>query len=161
MEKTRKPRIEPGETDEETGQAAPAGRDTPGKGRRRVLLVDDEEMILETTTDLLDFLGYEVVCADSGNLALSLYREDSFDLVILDLALKDGMGGIETMVELSAIDPGVRAILSTGYVGDSAVTDFEEYGFAGVITKPYELSGLADTLEQVFSVDCSSRRNVN
>jgi two-component system, cell cycle sensor histidine kinase and response regulator CckA len=122
-----------------------------GEALRRVLLVDDEEMVLEMTTAMLDHLGYEVVCAGTGDLALDLYRKTPFDLIILDLTLKGGLGGMETMARLSAIDPAVRVVLSTGYTVDSAVEDFESYGFAGVITKPYELEGLARALEGIFS----------
>jgi DNA-binding NarL/FixJ family response regulator len=74
-----------------------------------------------------------------------------FDAVILDLTVKGGMGGKETIEKLSKIDPNVVAIVSSGYCNDPGITDFGQYGFSGVVTKPYTMSELGEKLNQVVS----------
>ncbi|MEJ2032539.1 MAG: ATP-binding protein [Deltaproteobacteria bacterium] len=89
-------------------------------GQGRILLMDDEVSVREVTAELLTFLGYEAVMARDGKEALLLYEEarrqgQPFAAVILDLAIPEGMGGVETVTELRKIDSGIKAIVSTGY----------------------------------------------
>jgi two-component system cell cycle sensor histidine kinase/response regulator CckA len=76
-----------------------------------------------------------------------------FDAVVLDLAIPGGMGGKEVMEELSAIDPHVKAIISSGYLNDPVVRDFKRYGFSGMLTKPYEANELDDKLQNIIKKD--------
>jgi len=71
--------------------------------------------------------------------------------VIMDLTMPGGMGGKEAIAKLKEIDPGVRAIVSSGYSQDPVVAHFRTYGFAGVVGKPYELSDISAVLHQVIS----------
>ena len=73
-----------------------------------------------------------------------------FDAVILDLAIPGGLGGKEVMQELIAIDPHVKAIISSGYLNDPVVRDFQRYGFLGMLTKPYETNELDDKLQSII-----------
>ena len=75
---------------------------------------------------------------------------EPFDAVILDLTIKGGMGGEQTMRELLKIDPDVKAIVSSGYFNDPVMADFEKYGFMSALAKPYAKKNLAETLEKVL-----------
>ena len=125
------------------------------KGTGRILLMDDEASIREATGDLLSVLGYEVDTARDGAEAVERYRSslDSgrpFDAVILDLTVPGGMGGREAMKRLLKIDPNVTAIVSSGYSHDPIMADHKDYGFQGVIPKPYNAETLSKVLSQVI-----------
>jgi len=119
----------------------------------KVLLMDDEQIIIEVTLEVLKFLEYDVMFARDGAAALELYRREKeagapFDLVILDLSVPDGLGGKDAIALLKAYDPDVKAVVSSGYSNDPAVLNFSEYGFTGKLTKPYKISDLKEMLEQ-------------
>jgi signal transduction histidine kinase/ActR/RegA family two-component response regulator len=124
-------------------------------GKGRVLIMDDEEMILKIARELLQFMGYEVTTAQSGEETIGFYKQamelkKPFDAVVLDLAIPGGMGGKEVMHELITIDPHVKAIISSGYLNDQVVKDFKNYGFSGMLTKPYEANELDDKLRSII-----------
>jgi two-component system, cell cycle sensor histidine kinase and response regulator CckA len=126
---------------------------TQGKGR--VLVMDDEEMILKIARELLQLMGYEVITAQTGEETIGFYRQamelkKPFDAVVLDLAIPGGMGGKEVMQELITIDPHVRGIISSGYLNDPVVKDFRRYGFLATLTKPYEANELDDKLQNII-----------
>jgi len=75
--------------------------------------------------------------------------EEPFDAVILDLTIKGGMRGEQTMRELLKIDPDVKAIVSSGYFNDPVMSDFEKYGFMGALPKPYDKKALKEVLERL------------
>jgi signal transduction histidine kinase/ActR/RegA family two-component response regulator len=131
--------------DPETNSAAGSGR---------VLIMDDEEIIREIAQEILNQLGYEVEVCGDGKSALSLYREalntgNRFDAVIMDLTIQGGMGGKETMKELLVIDPSVKGIVSSGYSNDPILAHFREYGFSGMVSKPYTVRELQETLQEL------------
>ena len=80
------------------------------------------------------------------------YRAENnpFDAVILDLTVKGGRGGKETIQELVTIDPAVRGIVSSGYANDPGVTNYRDYGFCAVVAKPYRIKEISDQLERVL-----------
>jgi two-component system cell cycle sensor histidine kinase/response regulator CckA len=124
-------------------------------GKGRVLVMDDEEMILKIAKELLQLMGYEVTTALSGEETIGFYRQamelkKPFDAVVLDLAIPGGMGGKEVIRELIAIDPRVSAIISSGYLNDPVVKDFKTYGFLATLTKPYEANELDDKLQNII-----------
>lgn len=71
--------------------------------------------------------------------------------MILDLTTVNGLGGIETIRRLREIDPGVRAIVCSGYSNDPVMANFREYGFSGVLPKPFSLQDLDAQLRRVIS----------
>ncbi len=121
----------------------------------KVLLMDDEQIILDVTLEVLKFLGYSVMFAREGAAAIDLYKKEKaagvpFDLVILDLSVPDGMGGKEAIGVLKEFDPEVIAVVSTGFSNDPVVLDFASYGFSGKLTKPYKINDLKKVLEQLI-----------
>ncbi len=125
------------------------------KGKGRVLFMDDDEAVNTTARKMLEHLGFAVECALDGEQAVKFYergrREGApYDLVILDLTIPGGMGGKKTIEKLLACDPDVRAIVSSGYSNDMIMANFREYGFKGVIAKPYRIDELAQVIEQVM-----------
>ncbi len=121
----------------------------------KVLLMDDEQIILDVTLEVLKFLGYSVMFAREGASAIEIYKNEKaagvpFDLVILDLSVPDGMGGKEAIGLLKAFDPDVNAVVSTGFSNDPVVLDFASYGFSGKLTKPYKINDLKKVLEQLI-----------
>ncbi len=124
-------------------------------GTGRVLVVDDEEAIRALVEFTLSRLGYEVSEAETALEGVNLYREkleagERFDLVILDLTLPGGMGGKEALKRLIEIDPTVNAIVSSGYAMDSTMSRYQDFGFRGVIAKPYEAAELGKVVHEVI-----------
>jgi PAS domain S-box-containing protein len=124
-------------------------------GKGKILLMDDEATIRNTTKKILTYLGYKTVIAKDGAEVLALYTiakkaGTPFDAVIMDLTVPGGGGGKETMTQLKKIDPKVKAILSSGYANDLILTDYHRYGFKGVVIKPYNMEELSATLHQVI-----------
>jgi CheY-like chemotaxis protein len=125
----------------------------PGKGK--VLVMDDEQIILDVTHEVLKFLDYDVTSATDGLAAIDLYKKEKsagapFDIVILDLSVSQGMGGKETIEQLRKFDPDVKAVVSSGYSDDPAVRDFSHYGFCERLTKPYKIDDLKNLLEKLM-----------
>ena len=117
--------------------------------------MDDEEMIRALAAEMLAFLGHEVAFAANGETALAAYRTARaaarpFDVVILDLTIRGGMGGIETMRQLVKIDPDVKAVVSSGYSEDAALSNYREFGFRAALNKPYSLTGLQSVLDSLL-----------
>ncbi|MDQ5984888.1 MAG: Serine/threonine-protein kinase PknD [Syntrophus sp. SKADARSKE-3] len=125
-------------------------------GKGKVLLMDDEEMILEIGYEMLKYLGYEVTKARNGKEAIDLYLAarlagSPFKAVIMDLTIPGGMGGKETIQKLLEIDPEIKAIVSSGYSNDPVMADYQNQGFAGVIIKPYLFGELKRVMQTVIS----------
>ena len=101
-------------------------------------------------------MGEEGVgCAGDGAEAIGLYKQAKaasrpFAVVIMDLTIPGGMGGKETIQKLLEIDPGVKAIVSSGYSNDPIMTDYRQYGFSAVVAKPYKVQELSKTLQAVM-----------
>lgn len=122
----------------------------------RVLVMDDEAGVREVVEAMLHHIGHEAETVSDGETALVRYREalesgTPFDVVIMDLTVPGGMGGKAAVRELLTIDPSALAIVSSGYSGDSILAEYAEYGFSGVIAKPYRLEDLREELNRVMS----------
>jgi CheY-like chemotaxis protein len=110
--------------------------------------MDDEEPILKMAERLMKRMGFDVESVTDGKAAIELYRSAKeagrpFNVVIMDLTIPGGMGGREAISVLSKYDPKVRAIVSSGYSSDLAMSDFRKHGFRGMVAKPYDISELA------------------
>ena len=124
-------------------------------GRGKVLLMDDEEMILEVSSAMLKRLGYDVIVAQDGAEAINYYRQatmagEPFDAVILDLTVPGGLGAKETIADLQHINPQAKVVVSSGFSDDPLKTDFHEYGFSGFMPKPYNLTQLSAVMHKIL-----------
>jgi CheY-like chemotaxis protein len=118
--------------------------------------MDDEEMIRSMAGDMLSHLQYEVYTVKDGLEAISAIKEaklsgEPFDAVIMDLTIPGGVGGKEAIGKVREIDTRVKAIASSGYANDPILSDFEKYGFDGVVSKPYGIEKLSEVMYKVIS----------
>ncbi len=123
-------------------------------GRGHILVMDDEKPIQLLTVNLLALLGYAAESVDHGAAAVERYVRAKqsghpFDAVLLDLAVPGGMGGREAIQRLREIDPAVKAIVVSGYAQDPVMSEFRDYGFNGVIAKPFTLQELMTAVHGV------------
>ena len=117
----------------------------------RILVMDDEEMLRNIAREMIQVLGHEVEFAMDGVEAIEKYREawvsgKRFDIVILDLTVRGGMGGEETFRKLISLDPEVKAIVSSGYAESSVLSQYRTSGFKACLAKPYGMEALRNTL---------------
>ncbi len=119
-----------------------------------VLIMDDEEYILEVLAKMLKYHDFDVTTAKTGEEAISLYKagmnsEKTFDYVILDLTVYNGLGGRETIEILKNIDPEVRAIVSSGYSDNPILANYKEYGFSSILSKPYVIEDVLKAIKDI------------
>ena len=124
-------------------------------GTGRILIMDDEVEIRDILGKMLQHLGFEVAYANEGQDTILQYQtaleqQNPFVLSIVDLTIPGGMGGKETVRRLKEIDPNVLAIVSSGYCNDPVLANPENFGFKGVIAKPYNLSDLSKILSRIL-----------
>jgi len=126
----------------------------PLKNHLKVLVMDDEKMIRELASEMLEVLGHTPDSVYGGEEALARYAgamasHDPYDLVVMDLTIPGGMGGRQDIRELLAIDPAARAVVSSGYSQDPIMANYGEYDFRDVIAKPYSVVDMSRTLAAV------------
>lgn len=124
-------------------------------GTGKILIMDDDAMILQIVGAALEDLGYEVAVAHDGQAAVAMYADawqtaQPFDAVITDLTVPGGMGGKEAVRQLLKIDPRAKVIVSSGYCNDPVMADYQSYGFSGMIAKPYCLTELRKQMQRVL-----------
>jgi len=109
-------------------------------------------MVRELAEITLKRLGYKVVCCKNGAEAVSLYksaREEMvpFSLVIMDLTIPGGMGGVEAARQVLDFDPKAKLVVSSGYSADPVMANFSDYGFCAALEKPYNVAEVASILQ--------------
>jgi CheY-like chemotaxis protein len=134
-------------------------KENPHAGSGRILVMDDEEIIREVAAEILRHLGYSVVVCSDGSEAIELYRQgietkEPFAAAIMDLTIAGGMGGKEAAARILEIDPDAVLIVSSGYSGDPVIANFRQYGFSGVVPKPFDAEGLASELKRLIHNNC-------
>ena len=126
------------------------------KGQGRILVMDDEASLQKLVGRMLKNLGYESEFAKDGAETIQMVKEAKeaekpFDAVILDLTIPGKMGGKEAIKKLLEIDPELKAIVFSGYSNNPILANFEEYGFKGMMPKPFELRTLGKVLHEVLT----------
>lgn len=109
----------------------------------RILVLEDDHLVRALIVRGLQTQNYEVVETVDGSDTVRLYQQAMqegrpFDLVVLDLSIPNGMGGLRTMEKLRALEPNILAIVSSGYSDDPVMAQPAAYGFTAVLPKPYE-----------------------
>jgi len=108
-----------------------------------ILILEDDSLIRQLLVANLEKEGYTVSQTEEGGEAVDVYIEKfesgkSFDLVIMDLSIPNGMGGADAIKKIREVDPNVVAIVSSGYSDDPVMSDPKSYGFDAVLPKPYK-----------------------
>ncbi len=120
-----------------------------------ILIMDDEYIIRELLTKMLDFLGHKVTTTSKGEEAIDEYSKSitnnkKFDLIISDLTVPGGLGGKEMLKKILEINSDVYCIVSSGYSNDPIMANYQEYGFVGALEKPYTIDMLKKAIDKVF-----------
>ena len=119
--------------------------------KARILLVDDEEMLLEIGSEMIEFLGYSVKTAQGGQECLRILDADNaFDLVILDMVMPD-LDGEATLAEIEKRQLPVKVIISSGFNLDSerdAILTSPQV--AGALNKPFNLGELSKIISETI-----------
>lgn len=116
-----------------------------------VLLVDDETELLDIGKEMLEMNNYQTMTAESGEAAIEIFKANKrrIDLVILDINMP-GMGGFQCLDRLLEIDPKIKVIISTGYLGTEQMKQAMEAGAAGFISKPYRFTEMLKRIKEVL-----------
>jgi CheY-like chemotaxis protein len=121
-------------------------------GHETVLLVDDEEMIIDVGSRMLEKLGYETLTASNGSEAIEIYqsRAEDISLVILDMVMPKISGG-ETFDRLKELNPVIKVILCSGYSIDGQASEILKRGCNAFIQKPFNLKTLSYHIRAVLN----------
>ena len=125
--------------------------------RARVLFMDDEAQIRVLVQKILTAHGFDVYCTNDGQEAIDSYRKAHsfgapFDVLLMDLDVRGGMGGMEAIARLRAEFPTLKALLTTGYIDDALLDAHREHGFMGVIPKPFQIERLVGAVSKLAEV---------
>jgi two-component system, cell cycle sensor histidine kinase and response regulator CckA len=133
-------------------EVPPPRRDAPS-GTGKVLVVDDDQIVLRAVATALRSLGYEAIEAGSGDEAIARYRRDHADIraVVLDMVMP-GMSGRATYAAMRAVDPEVAVLLMSGYAMNEDVQALLDQGVRGFVMKPYSTEMLARSLADVIGL---------
>jgi two-component system cell cycle sensor histidine kinase/response regulator CckA len=122
------------------------------QGNETILLVDDERMILEVGSQLLEAMGYRVVTAKDGKEAIDVYRarKEDIDLLILDMIMPEMNGG-DVYDKIKKINPNIKVLLSSGYSVEGQAGKILARGCDGFIQKPFHMGQLSQSIRQVLA----------
>lgn len=117
---------------------------------RRILVVDDEDMLREAISELLEGLGYEVLQAVDGQEGLDIFRRhyQEIGLVIMDLTMPR-MDGRTAFLAMKELDPNALIVLSSGYSEVEVTGPVKDKGLAGFLPKPYQFKDIAAMVERL------------
>ena len=132
-------------------------REIPKSASRsaRILIMDDESAVRTMIRQVLERMGHTAAAAADGQEAIDRYQEardagQSWDLVLLDLTVRGGLGGVETVRRLRELDPGVNAVVMSGYASDDVLQDYARYGFKDMLAKPFDHHALQAMLTRTL-----------
>lgn len=117
-----------------------------------ILMVDDEATLLKLTSRLLESRGYKVLTSESPLEAIEIYRNEmsGINIVVLDYMMPEMDGG-ELLEELKKLNPGVKALIASGYSDFGGEEKLLDIGAAGFIQKPFEVDNLCDAIDSILS----------
>ncbi len=120
----------------------------------RVLFMDDEPDIRTIVDKILSAHNFDITCTSSGEQAIDAYyraieEKRPYDVLLLDLEVVGGMGGKDTIAILRQDFPRIKAVVTTGYLDDTVLTNHREHGFSGVLTKPFQMEDLISVLTKL------------
>jgi len=132
----------------------PFDSSSPLKSSLKILILDDEEVIRMIVPRWLKRMGCFVATSADGRETIDMYRKslstgEPFDILILDLTIPGGIGGLEVIKEILTINPKATALVSSGYANDPVMSNYAFYGFKGVLPKPYTEAQLQELVGQI------------
>ncbi len=131
----------------------------------KVLVMDDDIIIRTVVEKLLRKTGYNVECVSNGDDALRVYNDaftanDPFKFVLMDLTIPGGMGGKETVTKIKEFDENAKVIVFSGYSNDPILSNFKEYGFDGVLKKPFSTDELLSLIQNIGNPEDTKQSDV-
>ena len=117
--------------------------------KAKILLVDDNEDFLDSTKDVLEIEGYQVITATNGEDAVVLAGSRQFDIVLMDVKMP-GINGVESFVKMKAQNPDVQVILFTAYTLDDLIFQAQAEGILAILPKPLDMHKLLKTISAVL-----------
>jgi CheY-like chemotaxis protein len=118
--------------------------------------MDDDEMIIEILTEMLEHVGYEVLSSRHGKEAIEIFRNEQecgrpIDLTLMDLTIPGKMGGKKAVQKLLELDSEAKVIVSSGYSNDPVLEDYKRYGFCDIVAKPFKMDELTSVVTKVLA----------
>jgi len=118
-----------------------------------IIIMDDEECVRDSLSDMLMCMGYDVIHMEEGGEVISFLKEkhigeEIISGIILDLVIPEGMGGKDAAEGIQKINPGIPVFAISGYADDPAMVNPGEYGFTASLNKPFRMADLADMLDK-------------
>ena len=104
-----------------------------------IFIVDDDEVMRQTLSDVFKKRDYEVLTADTGKEAVAMIHKQTIDLVLLDMIMDPGIDGLDAYLGIREIHPGQKAIITSGYSETDRVKDAQRLGAGEYVKKPYTL----------------------
>ncbi|MBN2715051.1 MAG: PAS domain S-box protein [Deltaproteobacteria bacterium] len=120
---------------------------SPHQGQGTFVIMDDEQVVLDTVSAMLGSVGYNVVCTQNGDEAISVCKSEisggrDVAAMLFDLTIPGGMGGTEAVAEIKRLDAKIPVFVASGYAEDPVMKEPEKFGFAASICKPFRKSEL-------------------
>lgn len=122
-------------------------KDFKGNGES-ILVVDDVETQREIATAMLETLGYSVTSVKSGEEAIEFFRNNTVDLIVLDMIMRPGIDGLETYKRILQLHPGQKAVIASGYTETEQVKEAQKLGAGRYIRKPYSLESIGSAIRK-------------
>lgn len=119
--------------------------------RKFVLVIDDDQNVRETMSEILHEFGYECLLAEDGKTGVARYLDHPGDILfaIVDMAM-EGMDGAETCRKLMEIDPQAKLILASGYFQNEEVAQLLGEGVSAYLQKPFQIEELLRTIARIL-----------
>jgi len=119
----------------------------------RILVMDDEQLVRVVLQRILEIWAPVVSVSDGGEASeayeAAMSHGERFDLAILDMKVGSGSGGLDACSRILDFDPLATCVLSSGSVLDDAMLDSQDYGFAGILEKPFDPAALTELIDNV------------
>lgn len=126
-----------------------------GMKSANILIMDDDEQVCAITRKMIQRFGFTASIVPDGKKAVSMVEKaiknrTPFDLILMDLTIPGGMGGKDAIREILKIDPDTKAIVISGYSNDPVLSNYNDYGFKGMLCKPFTITELREILDKVL-----------
>jgi len=123
----------------------------------KILIVDDEPTVRDALSDILTFLGYQVVTAGTGGDALRTFLDDSISLVLTDMDMPE-MDGLTLAVHIKDKSPNTPVVIMTGFHREAVTEKLEGRYVDSIILKPFRLEEIENTLRTTLNKSVNEKR---